>query len=125
MSFWAQAIVAATKAVAAPTMATVVAAAGPWARMGFTRAIRNTPAVTMVAAWMRAETGVGPSMASGSQTKSGPWALLPAAARNRRRAMAVAVPDDRWTAPAKTGRSASVPRWEKIRNMAKIGRAHV
>ena len=27
-----------------------------------------TPAVTMVAAWIRAETGVGPSMASGSQT---------------------------------------------------------
>ena len=25
----------------------------------------NTPAVTMVAAWMRAETGVGPSIASG------------------------------------------------------------
>ena len=27
-----------------------------------------TPAVTIVAAWMRAETGVGPSMASGSHT---------------------------------------------------------
>ena len=27
-----------------------------------------TPAVTMVAAWIRAETGVGPSIASGSQT---------------------------------------------------------
>ena len=27
-----------------------------------------TPAVTMVAAWIRAETGVGPAMASGSQT---------------------------------------------------------
>ena len=27
-----------------------------------------TPAVTMVAAWMSALTGVGPSMASGSQT---------------------------------------------------------
>ncbi len=32
------------------------------------RAIRYTPAVTIVAAWMRAETGVGPSIASGSQT---------------------------------------------------------
>ena len=31
------------------------------------RVIRNTPPVTIVAAWMRADTGVGPSMASGSQ----------------------------------------------------------
>lgn len=32
------------------------------------RAIRYTPAVTIVAAWIRAETGVGPSIASGNQT---------------------------------------------------------
>ena len=31
-------------------------------------AIMYTPAVTIVAAWIRAETGVGPSIASGSQT---------------------------------------------------------
>ncbi len=37
------------------------------------------PAVTMVAAWMSAETGVGPSMASGSQTWRGNWADLPKA----------------------------------------------
>jgi hypothetical protein len=30
------------------------------------RATMYTPAVTMVAAWMSADTGVGPSMASGS-----------------------------------------------------------
>ncbi len=40
------------------------------------RAIRYTPAVTMVAAWMRAETGVGPSMASGSHVCSGSCADL-------------------------------------------------
>ena len=39
----------------------------------------NTPAVTMVAAWMRAETGVGPSMASGSQVCSRNCADLPMA----------------------------------------------
>jgi hypothetical protein len=33
----------------------------------------------MVAAWIRAETGVGPSIASGSQTCNGNWALLPIA----------------------------------------------
>jgi hypothetical protein len=30
-----------------------------------------TPAVTIVAAWISAETGVGPSIASGSQTYRG------------------------------------------------------
>ena len=39
----------------------------------------NTPAVTMVAAWMSAETGVGPSMASGSQVCSRNCADLPMA----------------------------------------------
>ena len=34
------------------------------------------PAVTIVAAWIKAETGVGPSIASGSQTWNIIWALL-------------------------------------------------
>ena len=38
-----------------------------------------TPAATIVAAWMSAETGVGPSIASGSQTCNGTCALLPTA----------------------------------------------
>ena len=36
----------------------------------------------MVAAWMSAETGVGPSIASGSQVNSGICALFPVAPRN-------------------------------------------
>ena len=36
----------------------------------------------MVAAWISADTGVGPAMASGSQTYSGIWADLPAMPRN-------------------------------------------
>ena len=47
-----------------------------------------TPAVTMVAAWISAETGVGPSMASGSQVKSGSCADLPQAPVKRSSAMA-------------------------------------
>ena len=39
----------------------------------------NTPAVTIVAAWIRALTGVGPSIASGNQVCSGSWADLPIA----------------------------------------------
>ena len=35
--------------------------------------------MTIVAAWMSADTGVGPAMASGSQTYSGNWADFPQA----------------------------------------------
>jgi len=41
------------------------------------------PAATIVAAWMSADTGVGPSIASGSQTCSGICADLPIAPQNR------------------------------------------
>ena len=58
---------------------------------GLIRTIRNTPAVTIVAAWIRADTGVGPAMASGSQRYSGSWALLPQAPMNSMTAMPVAV----------------------------------
>ena len=51
-----------------------------------------TPAVTMVAAWIKAETGVGPSMASGSQTYSGTCADLPVAPKNISSAIAVSTP---------------------------------
>jgi len=53
--------------VVVQTLTVNTAGSAEW-RMGDTRAIRYTPAVTMVAAWMRADTGVGPSMASGSHT---------------------------------------------------------
>ena len=43
----------------------------------------------MVAAWISAETGVGPAMASGSQTYSGICADLPHAPTNSSRPMAV------------------------------------
>lgn len=46
----------------------------------------------MVAAWMRAETGVGPSIASPSQDCSGTWADLPQAASSSIRATAVSLP---------------------------------
>ena len=61
-------MVAASNAVAPPTQATVGAAAGCNSSIGKVRTKRYTPAVTMVAAWINAETGVGPSIASGNQT---------------------------------------------------------
>ena len=75
-----------------PTQATTVGRRPLASKNGCARATRNTPAVTIVAAWMSADTGVGPSMASGSHTCSGNWALLPTAPRKRRSAIAVAVP---------------------------------
>ena len=51
--------------------------------------MRYTPAVTIVAAWMSADTGVGPAIASGSQTYSGSCALFPAQPMNRKRQIVV------------------------------------
>ena len=68
MSFCAQPTVAANNAVEAPITVTIASVVGANSSIGDIRAIRNTPAVTIVAAWISAETGVGPSIASGSQT---------------------------------------------------------
>ena len=79
ISLSTHAIVAASSAVKAPIQPIRVSTSGVSTKSGIARTTRNTPAVTMVAAWMRAETGVGPSMASGSHTCSGNCADLPTA----------------------------------------------
>src|SRR6478672_7573384 len=71
MSFWQQPTVAAKMQVAAPTQVTVCIAVADCSNIGDSRQTMNTPAVTIVAAWIRALTGVGPSIASGSQVWSG------------------------------------------------------
>jgi len=53
--------------VIAPTIVTTVNAVGAYSNKGEHLAIINTPAVTVVAACIKAETGVGPSIASGYQ----------------------------------------------------------
>src|SRR5215203_2157423 len=82
MSVCVIAIEAARIAVKIPIAATTTITSGAAAKMGFARATRYTPALTIVAAWISAETGVGPSIASGSQTCSGNCALLPIAPQN-------------------------------------------
>src|SRR5438132_3611100 len=82
-------IVAAKIAVSAPMTTTVSDATGGSAKRKWLRATRYTPAVTIVAAWIRAETGVGPAIASGSQTYSGICALLPVHPRNKKRQIVV------------------------------------
>ena len=85
-----------------------------------------TPAVTMVAAWIRAETGVGPSMASGSQTYSGNWADLPVAPTKNRIAMAVRTPKPAsgWYCPLRsaafTSRKRPVPKTAKVSSIPRM-----
>ena len=47
--------------------ATTRLAVGASAKITLVRTTRYTPAVTIVAAWISADTGVGPAIASGSQ----------------------------------------------------------
>src|SRR2546423_14194738 len=75
----------------------------------------------MVAAWISAETGVGPCMASGSQMYRGIWADLPVQPRNRKRVIAVAAaPPGRKAAGAlgKTVSKSSAPLCVEMRNIA-------
>ncbi len=65
--------------------------------------------MTIVAAWMRAETGVGPSIASGSQTWSGNWALLPTAPQKTRNAIAAIVASSSSAISSNDSRMSSVP----------------
>src|SRR5574337_1655981 len=71
-------------AVMAPTIITTDKAVSDSSNSGDRRATMNMPAVTMVAAWIRAEIGVGPSMESGSHTCNGTCADLPMAPTNSR-----------------------------------------
>ena len=61
-------MLAANSAVNAPTQATNDWVRGASSNSTLVRATMYTPAVTIVAAWISAETVVGPSMAAGSQT---------------------------------------------------------
>src|SRR3954453_2541060 len=87
--------------------------------MGALRAIRYTPAVTIVAAWMSADTGVGPSMASGSHACSGNWPDLPHAPRSSSSPIAVTVPPARVPTEPNTPSYDVVPSWLNIRKIAR------
>src|SRR5579862_5580428 len=71
------------KAVVAPITSTQESAVSEYSKSGDIRATMKMPAVTMVAAWISAEMGVGPSIESGSHTCSGTCADLPIAPMNR------------------------------------------
>src|ERR1700731_2277895 len=71
------------KAVVDPMINTNDNAVSDNSNSGDMRATMKMPAVTMVAAWISAEIGVGPSMESGSHTCRGTCADLPMAPTNK------------------------------------------
>src|ERR1700749_215034 len=70
-------------AVVEPMTRTKVKAVSDSSNSGDMRATMKMPAVTMVAAWISAEMGVGPSIESGSHMCSGTCADLPMAPMKR------------------------------------------
>ena len=83
MSFWTMPRRAMNSAVVAPITVTNDSAVSESSNSGLMRATMKMPAVTIVAAWISAEIGVGPSIESGSHTCSGTCALLPIAPTKR------------------------------------------
>src|ERR1700731_5065417 len=117
MSSLAEAMMPPNSSVTVPTMAIATRASGVTARIGLRRTIRYTPAVTMVAAWISADTGVGPSIASPSQACSGTCADLAQAPSNSSNPIAVSAPRLAPGAPANTPAYDSVPKVLNIRNI--------
>src|SRR4030095_5816400 len=78
ISVCVQAIIAARNAETIPTTVTILNDTGVSVNNGNNLATRYTPATTMVAACIKAETGVGPSIASGNQICNGNIADFPA-----------------------------------------------
>src|ERR1700674_982684 len=83
MSYWVIATRPIESAVMAPMTSTTERAVSDSSNSGDMRATMKMPAVTMVAAWISAEIGVGPSMESGSHTCRGTCADLPMAPMNK------------------------------------------
>lgn len=67
MSFWVRAQVAVKSVVRAPKQRQIVKAVWLFSMRGLIRMRRKIPATTIVLECSRAETGVGPSIAEGSQ----------------------------------------------------------
>src|SRR6266849_4195507 len=99
-------------AVVAPMTVTNDSAVSESSYSGDMRATMKMPAVTMVAAWISAEIGVGPSIESGSQTCSGNCALLPMAPMNRQMETTV-INNQEWPGIISIALSPREAAWEK------------
>ena len=76
--------------------------------------------MTIVAAWMRAETGVGPAMASPSQAWRGNCADFPQAPTRRRTPTAVRTAVEAPEASGRTLSKSTDPKWATIAIMARM-----
>src|SRR5258708_28901474 len=123
MSSLAHPISAPNSSVAAPTIVTTSLASDDRLNIGADLTIKYTPAVTIVAAWISAETGVGPSIASSSQDCSGSWADLPQAPSSSSKPSAVTTAGLAWCTPLKTPAKLTEPNWANMRNMASVSPA--
>ena len=117
MSFCTMPIRPVQNAVVAPMNSTKLSAVSLSENSGDMRATMKMPAVTMVAAWISAEIGVGPSIESGSHTCSGTCADLPIAPTNRLMQITVAM-DHSWPAEDLHGLPAADP----VRGVGEHGR---
>lgn len=77
-------MVAEKKAVKPPITKIINNTKGTNSNIGEQRIIKKTPAVTNVAAWIKAETGVGPSIADGNQVCKPNCADLPTHPKNKK-----------------------------------------
>jgi len=75
--------VAVKSVVRAPRQRQIIRVVGLDSRKGLNRISKKIPATTIVLECSRAETGVGPSIAAGSQGWRPNWADLPVAAKIR------------------------------------------
>src|SRR5512140_3145978 len=127
MSFCTRPIDAAKIAVAAPTTATTAIELGASVNSAFERATMYTPAVTMVAAWISALTGVGPSIASGSHTYKGSCADLPHAPTNSISVANAITGSPRWNEPLRASADTVVywndPKYHAMVNMPRMNPA--
>ena len=127
ISFWTKATEAAKIAVIIPTIVTKFKAVSEYSNSGEHLTTKNTPAVTIVAAWINAETGVGPSIASGNQVCKRNWADLPIAPINKNIQIKVIKDDSKpkntnlfsmnFGAVSKTSWKFIVPKYKKIRKI--------
>ena len=83
-SFWKRPTEAAKNEVKAPITETITRTDSLFSKKIEQRIIKKTPDTTSVAAWIKAETGVGPSIASGNQIWSDNCADFPRTPQKRR-----------------------------------------
>lgn len=90
-SVWNNATVEPKKAVSAPIKLTKNIVVCANSKIEEHRIVKKTPAVTIVAAWINADTGVGPSIASGNQVCKPNCADFPTTPKNKKNATKSAI----------------------------------